>query len=215
MTLDGLTLRGSRRSCNPSWEQNRKNPPAGARGAAPSFAYPKRQETASPFGSGGDSRLHLTEHPKANPLQAPNFCMLLRKYIGGGRILSIAQPDWSASSASPSRPRTKWGCCRFLLWSLKLWKYSNIMLLNGSDVILDSIRHVSFDMSRVRQVLPAWPMSRRKWKAQPLSASAKSIADVLGREIFGLPAPLHRGHLLSNGSGNPCPALSWRCALAF
>ena len=35
-------------------------------------------------------RLNLTTHSKINPLVAPNFCMLLRKYLMGGRICNIS-----------------------------------------------------------------------------------------------------------------------------
>ena len=36
--------------------------------------------------------IYLTENNKPSPLTAPNFCMLLRKHIGSGRIISISQP---------------------------------------------------------------------------------------------------------------------------
>ena len=37
--------------------------------------------------------VYLSKEGKANPMQAPNFCMLLRKHISSGRIISITQPD--------------------------------------------------------------------------------------------------------------------------
>ena len=36
--------------------------------------------------------LYFTETNKPGPLTAPNFCMLLRKHISGGRIVSVTQP---------------------------------------------------------------------------------------------------------------------------
>ena len=33
--------------------------------------------------------MYLSEESKTNPLTAPNFCMLLRKYIGNARISKI------------------------------------------------------------------------------------------------------------------------------
>ena len=36
--------------------------------------------------------IYLTEENKKSPMTAPNFCMLLRKHIGGGRIVDITQP---------------------------------------------------------------------------------------------------------------------------
>ena len=36
--------------------------------------------------------LYLTDTNKTSPLQAPTFCMVLRKHIANGRIISITQP---------------------------------------------------------------------------------------------------------------------------
>ena len=35
-------------------------------------------------------RIHLTTHQPKNPLTALNFCMLLRKYLIGGKISNIS-----------------------------------------------------------------------------------------------------------------------------
>ena len=37
--------------------------------------------------------MYLTEQNKNAPLQAPSFCMLLRKHLTGGRILMVSQPS--------------------------------------------------------------------------------------------------------------------------
>ena len=37
--------------------------------------------------------VYLTEQNKAAPMTAPGFCMLLRKHLGGGRIVSVTQPS--------------------------------------------------------------------------------------------------------------------------
>ncbi|HCD45916.1 MAG TPA: hypothetical protein DEQ64_19770, partial [Lachnoclostridium sp.] len=36
--------------------------------------------------------LYFTETNKQSPMTAPNFCMLLRKHIGNGRIIRVSQP---------------------------------------------------------------------------------------------------------------------------
>ena len=36
--------------------------------------------------------IYLTDENKPSPMTAPNFCMLLRKHIGNGRIIDISQP---------------------------------------------------------------------------------------------------------------------------
>ena len=37
--------------------------------------------------------VYLTDENKPSPFTAPNFCMLLRKHIANGRIVSITQPS--------------------------------------------------------------------------------------------------------------------------
>ena len=36
--------------------------------------------------------IYLSTESKNNPMTAPNFCMLLRKHVGNGRIVAIEQP---------------------------------------------------------------------------------------------------------------------------
>ena len=36
--------------------------------------------------------IYFTESNKPSPLTAPNFCMLLRKHIGSGKIIKVSQP---------------------------------------------------------------------------------------------------------------------------
>ena len=36
--------------------------------------------------------LYLTEENKPSPMTAPTFCMLLRKYLQNGKIVSVTQP---------------------------------------------------------------------------------------------------------------------------
>ena len=52
--------------------------------------------------------LYLTEQNKPGPLTAPNFCMLLRKHIGSGRIIGIDQPGLERILISPSSTATSW-----------------------------------------------------------------------------------------------------------
>lgn len=53
-----------------------------------------QKDTFKLFLSAGASLplVYFTEEAKQNPMTAPGFCMLLRKHIGGGRIVSVSQP---------------------------------------------------------------------------------------------------------------------------
>lgn len=47
--------------------------------------------------------IYLTNVNKPSPMNAPNFCMLLRKHIGNGRITRITQPGLERIISDPDR----------------------------------------------------------------------------------------------------------------
>lgn len=99
--------------------------------------------------------LYLTEQNKPGPLTAPNFCMLLRKHIGSGRILHISQPGMERIIEFEIEHLNELGdlCQKRLIVEL-MGKHSNIIFCTPEGMILDSIKHVSATMSSVREVLP-------------------------------------------------------------
>ena len=98
---------------------------------------------------------YLTETNKQGPMTAPNFCMLLRKHIGSGRILSVTQPGLERILCFTIEHRNELGdLCRKKLIVEIMGKHSNIIFCTEDDKILDSIKHVSLNMSSVREVLP-------------------------------------------------------------
>ena len=42
----------------------------------------------------GNGRIQLSSASFENPKEPPMFCMLLRKYLVGGRIVSLEQAEW-------------------------------------------------------------------------------------------------------------------------
>jgi predicted ribosome quality control (RQC) complex YloA/Tae2 family protein len=99
--------------------------------------------------------VYLTETSKQGPMTAPNFCMLLRKHIGSGRILSVTQPGLERVLCFTIEHRNELGdLCRKKLIVEIMGKHSNIIFCTEDDKILDSIKHVSLNMSSVREVLP-------------------------------------------------------------
>ncbi len=98
---------------------------------------------------------YLTEDNKPSPLSAPNFCMLLRKHIQGGRIVSITQPGLERCIRMEVEHLDEMGdlCRKFLIIEI-MGKHSNIIFTDEKDVIIDSIKRVSAIVSSVREVLP-------------------------------------------------------------
>ena len=102
--------------------------------------------------------IYLTETNKPSPLTAPNFCMLLRKHIGSGKIIAIEQPGMERIIRFTIEHLNELGdlCIKYLIVEI-MGKHSNIIFCNEEDQIIDSIKHVSAHMSSVREVLPGRP----------------------------------------------------------
>lgn len=99
--------------------------------------------------------IYLTDTSKTNPMQAPNFCMLLRKHLSNGRIVSISQPNFERIIEITIEHLDELGdlCQKRLIVEL-MGKHSNIIFADSEDMILDSIKHISANISSIREVLP-------------------------------------------------------------
>lgn len=88
-------------------------------------------------------------------MTAPNFCMLLRKYIMNGKILDVTQPGLERILILHIEHVDEMGdlCVKKLIIEI-MGKHSNIIFVSQDDKIIDSIKHVSFQVSSVREVLP-------------------------------------------------------------
>ena len=99
--------------------------------------------------------IYLSRDIKPSPMTAPNFCMLLRKHIANGRIVGISQPSLERIIRFEIEHLDELGdLCRKSLIVEIMGKHSNIIFCNEKGMIIDSIKHVSAQMSSVREVLP-------------------------------------------------------------
>ncbi|MDO5435698.1 MAG: NFACT RNA binding domain-containing protein [Clostridia bacterium] len=105
--------------------------------------------------SPNNARLHLTRQNFPNPLEPPALCMLLRKQLMGGRVLSVTQIGGDRIVHIDLDTVNEMGdhVARRLVLEI-MGRHSNLMLLDENDRILEASRHVSADMSRVRQIQP-------------------------------------------------------------
>ena len=85
--------------------------------------------------------IYFTEKNKPSPLTAPNFCMLLRKHIGSGKITSVTQPGLERVIELKIEHLNELGdlCHKTLVVEI-MGKHSNIIFLNEERMILDSIK---------------------------------------------------------------------------
>ncbi len=99
--------------------------------------------------------VYLTDTNKPSPMTAPNFCMLLRKHIGSARIISVSQPGLERIIEIALEHLDEMGdVCRKRLIIEIMGKHSNIIFCKEDGTILDSIKHISAQVSSVREVLP-------------------------------------------------------------
>lgn len=126
--------------------------------------------------------LYLTEENKPSPMTAPNFCMLLRKHIGNGRIVAISQPKLERIIHFDIEHLDELGdLCRKRLIIEIMGKHSNIIFCDDKGMIIDSIKHVPAHMSSVREVLPGreYFIPDTMEKLDPLTVSAQDFIHAL------------------------------------
>jgi len=99
--------------------------------------------------------IYFTENNKPSPMTAPGFCMLLRKHLQNGRIVSVTQPGLERIIHMDIEHLDEMGdLCRKKLIIEIMGKHSNIIFCHENGTIIDSIKHVSGLVSSVREVLP-------------------------------------------------------------
>ena len=100
-------------------------------------------------------RLNLTTHNKLNPLVAPNFCMLLRKHLIGGKISGISMQGLERIVNIEIETINEFSEIENKTLILELMgKHSNIILKNQNDIIIDAMRHIASNNS-YREILPS------------------------------------------------------------
>ena len=116
---------------------------------------PKGQKRLYLSASASLPLIYLTDTNKPSPMTAPNFCMLLRKHINNGTMLIFNQPKLERIICFDIEHLDELGdLCKKQLIVEIMGKHSNIIFCNDKGMIIDSIKHVSAQMSSVREVLP-------------------------------------------------------------
>lgn len=101
------------------------------------------------------ARVHETYLTVENPKAPPMFCMLLRKHLSSGKLVSIRQDGFERilyfdfDSSNEMRD-----IVRLTLVIEIMGRHSNLILVNSEGKILDSIKRIGQDVSSVRPVLP-------------------------------------------------------------
>ena len=133
--------------------------------------------------------IYLTDINKPSPMTAPNFCMLLRKHINNGRITDITQPKLERIIRFEIEHLDELGdlCKKYLVVEI-MGKHSNIIFCNDQNRMIDSIKHVSAQMSSVREVLPGrdYFIPETTEKLNPLDVTLADFTAILIAKPTGL-----------------------------
>ncbi|MGL5347357.1 MAG: Rqc2 family fibronectin-binding protein [Peptostreptococcaceae bacterium] len=123
--------------------------------------------------SASNPRVYIANnYKKENPINAPMFCMLFRKYIQGGNIVNISQVGFeriikiSVESFDELKEKTT----KDIIIEI-MGRHSNIILTHSSDnKIIDSAKRIPPSISRVRQILPGqtYSLPPKQDKLDPL-----------------------------------------------
>ena len=141
--------------------------------------------------------IYLTESNKPSPLTAPNFCMLLRKHIENGRITCISQPGLERIIRFDIEHLDELGDLRQKTLVVEIMgKHSNIIFCDENNRIIDSIKHVSSQMSSVREVLPGrtYFIPETTEKADPLALTLESFKAMIGSKSTKLAKALYTSY---------------------
>lgn len=144
-----------------------------------------------------ESRVHCTTSSTPNPASPPLFCMVLRKHLEGGRILSFQQQGLDRVMSIQVQVLNEMGdrVVRTLVAEI-MGKHSNLILVDPDrNTIIDAIRRVPHSVSRVRQVLPGllYEAPPNKAKLPLWEETAEGIAPRL--LALGLSAPVDKSLL--------------------
>ena len=187
-------------------------------GRVDKISQPERDEVILTIRNGGENRLlllsanpasaraHITREKKANPLEPPNLCMLMRKHLLGARIARIRQAEsdrileivFEHTDELGDRAR-KTLVCEFM------GKHSNLILVSENGRIMESARRVNEFISSFREVLPGVEYRRppahgkipfdridEERLAERLGEIGGYLARALTFSVSGLSAPLSR-----------------------
>ncbi|SMC17642.1 Predicted component of the ribosome quality control (RQC) complex, YloA/Tae2 family, contains fibronectin-binding (FbpA) and DUF814 domains [Clostridium acidisoli DSM 12555] len=101
-------------------------------------------------------KIHITEDSKTNPLTAPMFCMVLRKYLINARLINIRQFSTDRVIILDFENTDEFGFnSSYSLIVEVMGRHSNITLIRQKDnTVMDCIKHITPEINRYRSLYP-------------------------------------------------------------
>ena len=101
------------------------------------------------------ARVHFTETNIENPKTPPMLCMLLRKKLLSSKLIEVEQKGLERVLVLKFDAVNELGDRVILSLAVEIMgKYSNIILINEENKIIDSLKRVDAEMSAERVILP-------------------------------------------------------------
>ncbi len=125
-------------------------------------------------------RMCFTAIQKENPMQAPMFCMLLRKHLTGAVLSEVSQEGFERVAKLTFDTRDEMGYeCKKYFFAEIMGKYSNLIFTDENYKILSCLKTVDFTTSSLRQVLPGmiYELPPVQDKCDPLFESADGFTE--------------------------------------
>ena len=129
-------------------------------------------------------RISFTTVQKENPMQAPMFCMLLRKHLTGALLSNVEQFSFErvARLTFDTRDEMGFDCKKYIIAEI-MGKYSNLVFTDENMKIIASLKTVDFTTSSLRQVLPGmkYELPPAQDKLNPLEATREQFFEAIAK----------------------------------
>lgn len=153
----------------------------------------------------GNSRAGFCNAERENPATPPMFCMLLRKHLLGGHILSVKQIGFDRALEMKIGATDDMGFAteRYLICEI-MGTYSNVIFLDENRRILSVIHPVSLSASNKRQVLCGFEYEdppKQEGKINALDVTEEIFAERCKNALDFGNAPASDKFLIANFAG--------------
>lgn len=161
----------------------------------------------------GSARIGITSEKFENPATPPSFCMLLRKYLSGGRLEKIETvPNERIVLLTFTCTSEMGDTVTVKLAAELMGRYSNLVVINGEDKIIDALKRVDFEASELRQLLPGLAYTLPPAQDKPAFFSSELSAQELVQKACELDADVANALMRVAGGVGPavCREVAFR-----
>ncbi len=162
------------------------------------------------FSASADAaRVHITQAVPENPPQPPMFCMLLRKHLSGGKLEDIEQDGLERILRFRIRANNEMGDSVLLTLVCEIMgRFSNVILVNETGRIIDSLRRVDEEISRVRLILPGMEYLAPPRESRICMTDCED-EDIRQQLVTGMPMVLSKAIIRMFEGVSPIVAREW------